>query len=99
MASGGEGRVDPSLAFCMSLAVWGQALDGVTRAVMPDRNELNPVSVVLGGPGSLLAKVALVGFVIWVALEFRSAWWARPLLLFAGLVGVIGMATNVAVLV
>jgi hypothetical protein len=91
-------RPTPSLAFFFGLAVAGQLLDGLTRVVMPDAHEVNPLSVALGGPGSLLAKLGLLAFLAFLAWRWPAERWTRPLLLFAGGVGLVGMASNVPVL-
>jgi hypothetical protein len=79
------------------LGVSGQLMDGLTRLLMPDRLELNPLSVALGGLGSFGAKVALIGLLLVLAVTAREARRVEVVtwvLIAAALVGWFGVATN-----
>src|SRR3972149_5116875 len=49
-------------------AVVAQSMDGLTRLLMPDAMELNPLSVALGGWGSVAVKLVLIGYLAWAGL-------------------------------
>jgi len=100
---------DPGLRspvlFLTLWAVGGELMDGLTRFVMPDAYELNRLSSWLGGPASLVVKLAFIGGLIALAYSVR----AEPVvsrrglavclaLLVAGSLGLVGAWTNVLVL-
>src|SRR3970282_2404361 len=49
-------------------AVVAQSMDGLTRLLRPDAMELNPLSVALGGWGSVAVKLVLIGYLAWAGL-------------------------------
>jgi hypothetical protein len=81
--------------------VWAEAWDGLTRFLMPDVFELNPVSVHLGQWGSLGVKVGLIGAIVWVTLwlaRMGHERYAYAVALVALVAGSVGTVSNLAVL-
>jgi len=90
------GLRSPSLLFPFIVALGGQAMDGLTRFAMPDSLELNPLSVALGGSGSLLVKAVLLLYLalFTFVLRGRRDRLAGAVLWFAGIAGIFGAYTN-----
>lgn len=79
--------------------VLAQSMDGLTRLLMPDAMELNPLSVALGGWGSVAVKLVLVGYLVWLGLVAGRGSAAVGRALWFGLVvGLLGAWSNLAVL-
>src|SRR3972149_2862993 len=82
-------------------AVVAQSMDGLTRLLMPDAMELNPLSVALGGWGSVAVKLVLIGYLAWAGLVAgrgsgavgRAPWFG----LAGGVVGGAGAGKRLAV--
>lgn len=87
----------PVLALPILAACVAQSLDGITRLLLPDANELNPLSAALGGPWSLALKVLLIAYLAFLGITASDG--ARPVqrrvLWIACAAGLFGAWSNV----